>query len=419
MLQWSHLHPYNAVHVVKVNQPASPAIFEERIQDILASAGLGSLTIDEPRGTYQFQSTPPRGIPRQIEARAANPEDAIYREIERQLNEPFAFSGTFDPFRFFILPGGDESYLGVAYFHAIADADSIGRLLLEIAGACVDPHRAAPAGEELRPNSGLRAPLGNPWQGFRRALAAFQQYQKLRTSHRPPVCRFPDGRNEFRGVALSRAQTIIALNKAKIWNVTVNDLCLAALLLAVSPLTADRFGSARPNLSTACVVNLRGNLRPEERDQFGLCLGSFSITQEVPEGISLRELAGSVRDSTLEIKEKKLALGAALTFWSSRFMLRRMPLEKQRNFYRKSYPVWGSITNRRVDDLCATSGVTAATDYIRAVSAGPAMPFVISVTGIAGRLNLGISSKPNVMAAEEMTGVIDRFTAFLTHPEER
>lgn len=99
-------------------------------------------------------------------------------------------------------------------------------------------------------------------------------------------------------------------------------------------------------------------------------------------------------------------------------MLSRLPVEKQRNFYRKSYPVWGSITNRRVDDLCRDCGATEVVDYLRAVSAGPAMPFVISVTGIAGRLNLGISSKPNVIAPEKMDGVVQRFVTLLTAPEE-
>jgi NRPS condensation-like uncharacterized protein len=418
MLQWSHLHPYNAVHVIKVAVPVSPETFEDRINFVLASAGLGTVSIDEATGRYEFQPTAPRVRPRLLSAGSA-PERALHQEIADQLNEPFLAAGPFIPFRFFILPAHDGAYLGIAYFHAVADADSIGRLLLSIATASSDPsHRDLPFAA-LRPNPGLKASLGRPWERLRCSLAAVRQYQRLRTSHRPPACAHADARNEFRAVGLSQPQTKNALTKAKGWGVTVNDLCLASLLLSVAPLTTSRLGSSRPNLSTACVVNLRDHLPRERRDQFGLCLGSFSITLGVRDGVSLRELAQSVRDLTREIKEKKLALGAALTFWSSRFMLRRLSLEKQRNFYRKSYPVWGSITNRRVDDLCEASGSPQVTDYLRAVSAGPAMPFVISVTGIAGRLNLGISSKPNVINAEAMTGVIERFTAFLTEPEER
>jgi hypothetical protein len=142
------------------------------------------------------------------------------------------------------------------------------------------------------------------------------------------------------------------------------------------------------------------------------------VTHAVPQGISLRDLARDIGADTRRIKKERLSLGAALTFRASRFMLSRLPLEKQRNFYRKSYPVWGSITNFRVDDLCNTRGATEVIDYLRAVSAGPAMPFVISITGIAGRLNLGISSKPNVIGADKMDGVIQRFVALLTAPEE-
>jgi NRPS condensation-like uncharacterized protein len=416
MLQWSRLHPYNAVHVVKVAEAVSPARFEEKINSVLQAAHLGQVSIDEARGTYRIFPSPTRCTPRAI-GESDEPLEALYREIERQLNEPFAFSNRFSPFRFFLLPSRGSTYLGIAYFHAVADAESIGQLLLEIAKACIVPNPDSTSWSALRPRSSLRAPLGNPWQSLIRSIASVRQFQRLRTSHRPPVCEPPDLRNEFCGIALGPESTAIALAKAKHCKVTLNDLCLAALLLAVAPLTRSRFPTSRSNLSAACVVNLRDSLRPGDRNQFGLCLGTFTVTHAVPEGISLAQLAQDVQTMTRRIKDQKLALGSALTFRASRFMLSRMPQNKQRNFYRKSYPVWGSITNRRVDDLCQASGLDAVTDYVRAVSAGPAMPFVISVTGIAGRLNLGISSKPNVIPPQQMAGVIERFVAFLTAPE--
>ena len=416
MLQWSRLHPYNAVHVVKVARTVSPARFGEQINSVLQAAHLGQVSIDEARGTYRIFPSSSRCIPREIDG-GEETQSALYREIERQLNEPFAFSERFTPFRFFLLPSHGDTYLGIAYFHAVADAESIGQLLLEIAKACIEPNPDAVGWTALRPRSSLHASLGNPWQSLARSVAAVRQFQRLRTSHRPPVCEPHDLRNEFCGIALGPESTAIALAKAKRCKVTLNDLCLAALLLSVAPLTRSRFPTSRPYLSGACVVNLRDSLRPAERSQFGLCLGSFTVTHAVPDGISLAQLAQEVQTMTRRIKEQKLALGSALTFRASRFMMGRMSRDKQRNFYRKSYPVWGSITNRRVDDLCQASGLDAVTDYVRAVSVGPAMPFVISVTGIAGRLNLGISSKPNVIPPHQMNGITERFVTFLTAPE--
>jgi hypothetical protein len=413
MLQWSRLHPYNAVHVVQVSTGISPQDYREGIESVLRQCSLGLVSISDNQGSCHFHPDHPPIPPRVIG------ENELEAEIERQLNEPFPLQGRFLPFRFFCGPGADgTTFLGIAYFHALADADSISRLLLEISGVCTGRPLSRESRLALNPGTGLKAPMGNPWETLQRSIGAVRQFQRMRGSHRPPSSSEPSAHNQFRARALTRVETSGAVAKAKRWQVTLNDLCLAALLLAVAPLTARRFLTSRPALTAACVVNLRGTLRPADRNRFGLCLGSFSVTHAVPQGISLRDLARDIGADTRRIKKERLSLGAALTFRASRFMLSRLPLEKQRNFYRKSYPVWGSITNFRVDDLCNTRGATEVIDYLRAVSAGPAMPFVISITGIAGRLNLGISSKPNVIGADKMDGVIQRFVALLTAPEE-
>jgi len=415
MLQWSSLHPYTAVHVLKVAAPITPDRFAEGLNKVLSESGLGSLSIDRKLGTYHFHRGPQACVPRQVES-GRDPMAALSAEIERQLNEPFAFEDRFVPFRFFILPGTAETHVGISYFHAIADAESIGRLLLEIVRSCLAPDPAPVPDQILRPHGGLMVPLGNPIHAFTRSWAALRKFQKMRNSYRPPSCEVNDFRNEFISLTFAQPETAQALTKARGWNVTLNDLCLAALLLAVAPLATNRFRTSRSHLSVGCVVNLRHDLKPGKRDDFGLSLGSFSITHPVPKDISLRELACDIRSETLQVKKQKLYLAAPLEFRVSRFMFGRMPVEKQRNFYRKSYPVWGSITNRKVDELCRSAGIVEVVDYFRAVSAGPAMPFVISVTGIDGRLNFGISYKPGVISADKMAGVIQRFSALLKEP---
>ena len=47
MLQWSGLHPYHAVHVLKVEQPLSGGRYEERLNLVIEQCGLAALSLDE------------------------------------------------------------------------------------------------------------------------------------------------------------------------------------------------------------------------------------------------------------------------------------------------------------------------------------------------------------------------------------
>src|SRR5438445_5080264 len=113
MLRWRELHPYIAVHVVRLNQPLEAGRLKRRIEDRLETAGLTGLVLDRARGRFDF-----RGGPAAIEATIlAAGDDATRvaeREIERQLNLPFPPDGAFVPFVFFALDACTSLYLGIA-----------------------------------------------------------------------------------------------------------------------------------------------------------------------------------------------------------------------------------------------------------------------------------------------------------------
>lgn len=412
MLHWSSLHPYNAVHVVRIEGTIDPDRYEESLNHVLDLSGLANLTIDQKRGIFSYRGGNPACVPRLI-AGNSDPLPALYQEMTRQLNEPFAFEGPFTPFRFFLLTSAGESFVGMTYFHAVADAESITRLLLEIVRACFDASPSQIRDETLRPRGDGRLPTGSHLATLRRSWAAITRIRSMRKSYRPPRCGVTDFHNEFFSVSLDKEQTAALLATAREWGLTVNDLCLAALLLAISPVAPEGSRGRRPKLSVGCVVNLRGDLTLRKRNFFGLFLGSFAVSHVVPEGISLRLLANSVREQTLAIKEQKLYFASAMEFLISRFMFERMTREKQCNFYRKSYPLWGSITNMKMDGLCKNFDVAPIRDYYRAVSAGPAMPLVIAVTGVEGHLNFGASYRPATLPANEVEKIMDRFISQL------
>ncbi len=408
MLQWSSLHPYNAVHVIHLGKAIEPVRFGERLNHVLSLCGLGNLTIDTKGGYFRFHEGNPECVPRIIDG-GGDPLAALHHEMESQLNEVFHFDQPFTPFRFFLLPTDEGSFVGISYFHAVADAESITRLLLEIVRASFDETPQPIRDQTLRPSGEGRLPTEGPLAALRRSWSALARIRAMRSSFRPPRCKITDFRNEFSGYHLDVKETASLLATAREWGLTINDLCLAALLLALAPVTPGRFLRSRPHLSVGCVVNLRNDLAFSKRNYFGLFLGSFAVSHRVEGKISLRELANHVRVQTLAIKKRKLYLAAPLEFMISRFIFGRISREKQCNFYRKSYPLWGSITNMKMDGLCNQFDAAPIRDYHRAVSAGPAMPLVIAVTGVNGHLNFGASYRPTTLPTTEVEGIMDRF----------
>lgn len=416
MVQWYDLHPYNAVHVVRL----SGAVNEERLRHALnarlAQLGLTHLEFDREAGTFRYHGGP-WDCPVKFPAFSADPVATLKAEIERQLNTAFIPEGRFSPFRFFVLPATDCFYLGLAYFHPVADAESIVWLLRDLV-------RVYRSGAEPEISKALnlypdhRAHLLSRWPGVVAAkLSALPaQTRNLRQSHRPRYHAPQDGSIGFKLFSLPPEHLQRLLARAKSWEVTVNDLLLALLMKSVSPMSVSRAKSAKRNrLSVGCIVNLRRELSMDSARAFGLFLGSFTVTHPLPEGIPLRELAGDIRRQTLAIKQRQLYLATPMELALGRFVLRFFSPERRRTFYQKNYPLWGGLTNMNLNVLWEHSEADGALDYFRGVSTGPVTPLVFSVTTFGGHANVGLSFRRTVFSPEDIQGV---YRSFLEHLDQ-
>ena len=139
MLRWRDLHPYSAVHVVRVPAPFDRGRLAAVIAAQLERDGLTGLVLDRARRRYEFRGGP-AAIEFEVITQNGDGERAISAEIERQLNTPFARDGAIVPFRFFAVPGNGSFRLGLGYDHFIAGGDSIVVLLNKI----VDRYAGAP-----------------------------------------------------------------------------------------------------------------------------------------------------------------------------------------------------------------------------------------------------------------------------------
>ena len=396
MLHWNDLHPYNAIDVVKLPGPPDAGRLQRAIDDTLERHGLTGLAMDASRRRYQYRGDRSSAV---IEAR-----QSLNAEIERQLNTGFARGDRFSPFRFFVVPEKDTFYLGLVYFHVVADDAAVTQLMKDIVDAYAG--QSEPPAFELYPaRSCLRGSL-------RKIASLPALIRQLKSSCRPPCRDIEDLRNDFVLFTLRPDLLCVLIAAARRLGATVNDLFLAALLKSVSPLAPGRFtASRRRNLSVGCIVDVRRDLGLGSRRSFGVHLGSFVVTHAVPDGVSIEELARDVRSQTLAIKHDRLYLGMVLELAFVRLLLPVFSETQRKKIYRTNYPLWAGVTNMNLNSLWPAGDTRMPLDYIRAVSTGPAAPLVLSITTFRDAVNIGVSYRPAVFTASDIETIQTGFQA--------
>jgi hypothetical protein len=401
MLRWRELHPYSAVHAVRVDAPLDAVRLDIAIREELAVRGLTHLALDAARGRYDYGGGD-APIALALMPGGAEPTAVIRAEIGRQLNMPFPADGAIDPFRFFAVDGAGAFDLAVAYDHFIAGGDSIVLLLQAI----IARYGVAGAAVPAQPLPGLYPPtfrhlLKGHVGAILRGLPSLPRLAlNCRLSHRPRYLRWPDPTNGFTSFRLAPAEFAAVLRTAKAWNVTLNDLLIAVMLQTVSPLAEKReTARRRVYLAAASIINIRGDVGADVRAWFGQFLSSFRVMHKVPPGIGLRELARDVNVQSQEWKSRRLYLQTLVVMFYSSIVWRFLGLEQRQRFHLKNWPVWVGVTTLNVDALWQVGGGgRPAPAYVRAVSTGPLAPMVLAVTTAGGTLEAGISYRTAAFA---------------------
>ena len=408
MLRWRELHPYSAVHVVRIDHALDPARLASVIGGELAAFGLTGLTLDVARARYEYRggaATPSIAI----HAGGNDPMPVLAREIERELNRPFTRDGPLDPFRFFVIDSGPRFHLGLTYDHFIAGGDSIVVLMQEIfAGYCGSEARPDHARSRDRyPATYRRLFLRHPGPVLRGILRVRQMAASCRRSVRP---RYPGGHDPHNAFAYCRVDPpgLKALTTtAKAWGVTLNDLLMAILLQVLEPLAGMRATTERRReLAVGSIVNLRRDFGFDPATTFGQFLSSLRVSHPMPRGISLQQLACDIHTETACIKREKLYLQNLMAIGASGALWRFLSREQREGFYAKNYPAWGAITMVNIDALWGEAGgQMPPPEYLRAVSTGPLTPLVVAVTTTAGVLHAGISYRTTAFTPAEVDRV--------------
>jgi len=388
MLDWNDLHPYNAVHVVRIPGTLQLTKLQQDLRNVLEFHGLAGLMLNRKRGTFQYTGGPVRAELKAL-AVAENPLEALRAEIETQVNTGFPITDSFEPFRFFVVPEKASFLLGLVYFHAVADAISIVHLLRQIYTA----HLGGGLAPGVKPFELARPESKFEPVALARKLAGFgTQLRQHRRSVRVAHQNIFDARNRFEQLTLGPESLRALAAAAKSWDVTINDIFLSALLLCCAPFTLNRFQEPpRGRISVGCIVNTRADLGLADPPGWGLFLGSFVVSHAVPEGIRLPELAADIRRQTLGHKRRKHYVGPSPELALGRCLLSFFSTAYRTKLYQKHYPLWGGVTNMNLNSIWPQRAGEPPVDYFRGVSTGPVTPLVLSVTTAGDHLNLGLT----------------------------
>jgi hypothetical protein len=404
MLQWNELHPYNAVHVVRVPVALEFDRLKEIIAAILEAQGLTGLMLNKSAGTFQYHEGPSS-----LEIKLLAVDASVSHEIEHQLNTPFVITERFSPFRFFAIPQRDSFSLGLVYFHVMADAECILMLLKDLVYAYLN--KAGPKTNDRLdryPNEHYRLWLGPALLARKLASLPFS-LRKMRHTSRPSYRDPANLTNEFTLFTLAPPALSEMVQTAKSFGVTLNDLFLALLMKGISSLAPERSQGRRKEIAVGCIVNIRRDLGLSGGKSFGLFLGSFVIHHPVPMDIKLPDLARDVACQTLRMKRGRSYLGAGLELALGRFMISLFSESRRKKLYQKHYPLWGGLSNMDLNPLWPQNEDSRPIDYLRAVSTGPVTPLVLSISSIGRVANIGVTYRSTVFSGEDIERVKSYF----------
>jgi hypothetical protein len=399
MLQWNEVHPYNAFHAVRIQHQLDRVRLSAVIDTLLEHYGLTGLTLDKSKGTYQYLGGPVHTEIRIIEA-DDHTHEALRHEVETQINSPFADDGVVNPFRFFVIPERGSFYLGMTYFHCIAGAESIVFLMKGIVNMYL---QRKPEGFRRQLNLYPKKKSIYPSSLIRTLTTLPSHVRDMRKAFRPGYRTPHDRHNGFSFFSLGPDEFTALVRTAKSWSVTLNDIFLALLMKSLSPLASGRFRAGRRrHIAVGSIVNIRKDLGIDSRDTFGLFLGSFIVSHDVPKGISLEELAKDVHRQTETIKRYKLYLRTPIELFFAQILLSLLSPYRQKMFFQKYYPLWGGITNMNMNLLWKQDESEKPIDYFRAVSTGPVTPLVLSITTAGDRVNVGLTYNTAVFTEQDV-----------------
>jgi hypothetical protein len=299
MLRWRELHPYNAVHVVRVDARLDATRLSRDIDAVLTTRGLTGLVLDAARARYEYGGGAPQTSSRCLPA--ATIRTRLCAARSSVASTPTCLHRPDGSVPVFAVDAGPRCHIGVAYDHVVAGGDSIVELLAAIVCRYTGENAAVASQPvpSLYPGT-CRPMLIRHWGYVLAGMTAVPgALASARRSLRPRYAYGDSRQNAFATMRIAKPGVAALSRAARAWDVTRADLMIALLMKAIAPIAGDaRHGKRRREIGIAWIVNIRRDFGTSFRESFGQFLSSYRCAHPVPSGISVHELAQDVHRVT-------------------------------------------------------------------------------------------------------------------------
>ncbi len=417
MLQWSSLHPYNAVHTYKIAGPLRLGDLAEAVETAFRCHGLGIARLSADGESFRHETdTQP-----EVEAVVGgeHPEDDLKEYVSRALNRPFERPVS-RPFRLAALDAGPHAhYVILAYDHWVADSYAARLVLRSILGR----YLALPAPEkedrlELYPGT-YREVFRRRLHGGELARAAFRamrQWNRNRSAWRVACWSNTQWTVDYR-LYHTIPGTVARLREfARANGATVHDVLLAAFGRALAEVMPSR--GRRNGLALGSIVDTRGIADEDLSRAMGAFLGYYLVRNDPDTTIGLDEATRQVAARTLPIKTHHRYMDSLVNMQFVNTVWPWLSAAARCHFMRKALPMSGGISNVLVRDAWMNQNRDVILDYHRGVSTGPSVPIVLSPTTYRDHLNIGVSYRLAGFPRAKIDALMAMFRDQIEHPNK-
>jgi len=402
-------HPYNAVHGGRINAVFEPKLLHNIINTFIENLGLTGYHLDKKEKKYHYS-----GGPADIKVEILEKSESctsFMRKVETEINCPFPYKEKFTPFRFFVSQDKNSFYLGLSYFHPVADGHSIIFLFRTISESYLKKTIPDPDSISLYPPTYRSLlPLFNFKYIFGGLASLPESSRRVRKSFAPRYRDRENYENGFEFFKLDQSILDMMLNKSREWNITLNDLFLAIIMLSISPMK-HLYAYEDSQFPIMNTVNIRKDLKIDNSSTFGLFLGFLYTSCSIHGNQNIKHIAVEMHKQTKKAKKYRLYLKSIFEM-APLIYFGKSEFRKEKEIYAQDiYPLWAGISNINLDPLWPQASAPESVDYFRAVSTGPFSPVVFSITTVCGVLNIGLSYRKTVFTPEDINTIITSFTA--------
>jgi hypothetical protein len=307
--------------------------------------------------------------------------------------------------RFFVVEGEGFFYLGLVFFHVIADGYSIFRVIRDIVGCYRGrTHPSEVQQPDLYPEMYIDLFKRRPLLFFLKGLTLPAFVSGLRRACKPfAMYHTHDQSVGYHGMTCDRQFAMALPAAAERWGVTQHDIFLAMIFKVIEPFVPSKKVTDRKRkMALGSVIDISRDLGIDLSRSFGVFLSSFTVSHSGPAGRSLEALARDIRAATSRIKKRRKYLVTLFEQWMGLKWMPFLPREQQMKFYPKNYPLWAGVTNMNYASLLGDAPGTEGLVLSVAAPTGLNCPVVFAITRGRETIDIGLSYRVEVFSRDEI-----------------